>query len=164
MTLNKTRHNKTSIKINNFCVSANKFINLLVVTERFDNPLSYSATELTAIGNFLNNGGDVLMITESANQNDLNNYNALLAGIGSSISFTGQRFEEITILNPNNDPLSTTPIYTGYYNTLAGGNALYGNANGVVVSYEAIGSVIPVPAAIWLFGSALAGLGWLRRR
>ena len=25
-------------------------------------------------------------------------------------------------------------------------------------------SVVPVPAAIWLFGSALAGLGWTRRR
>lgn len=25
-------------------------------------------------------------------------------------------------------------------------------------------STVPVPAAIWLFGSALAGLGWLRRK
>jgi hypothetical protein len=25
-------------------------------------------------------------------------------------------------------------------------------------------TVIPVPAAVWLFGSALAGLGWLRRK
>jgi len=25
-------------------------------------------------------------------------------------------------------------------------------------------SVVPIPAAVWLFGSALAGLGWLRRR
>ncbi|MGI9292134.1 MAG: VPLPA-CTERM sorting domain-containing protein [Gammaproteobacteria bacterium] len=25
-------------------------------------------------------------------------------------------------------------------------------------------SVVPIPAAAWLFGSALAGLGWLRRR
>jgi len=27
-----------------------------------------------------------------------------------------------------------------------------------------IGSVVPVPAAVWLFGSALAGLGFMRRR
>lgn len=32
-----------------------------------------------------------------------------------------------------------------------------------VVSQYAI-SVVPVPAAAWLFGSALAGLGWMRRR
>jgi hypothetical protein len=25
-------------------------------------------------------------------------------------------------------------------------------------------SVVPVPAAVWLFGSALAGLGWLKRK
>jgi hypothetical protein len=25
-------------------------------------------------------------------------------------------------------------------------------------------TVVPVPAAVWLFGSALAGLGWLRRK
>jgi hypothetical protein len=25
-------------------------------------------------------------------------------------------------------------------------------------------SAVPVPAAVWLFGSALAGLGWIRRR
>ncbi|MGI9291616.1 MAG: VPLPA-CTERM sorting domain-containing protein, partial [Gammaproteobacteria bacterium] len=29
---------------------------------------------------------------------------------------------------------------------------------------EATLSRVPVPAAVWLFGSALAGLGWLRRR
>jgi hypothetical protein len=26
------------------------------------------------------------------------------------------------------------------------------------------GNVVPIPAAVWLFGSALAGLGWIRRR
>jgi hypothetical protein len=27
-----------------------------------------------------------------------------------------------------------------------------------------VGTVVPVPAAVWLFGSALAGLGWMRRK
>ncbi len=27
-----------------------------------------------------------------------------------------------------------------------------------------VASVVPVPAAVWLFGSALAGLGWMRRK
>jgi hypothetical protein len=25
-------------------------------------------------------------------------------------------------------------------------------------------NVVPIPAAVWLFGSALAGLGWLKRK
>jgi hypothetical protein len=25
-------------------------------------------------------------------------------------------------------------------------------------------NVVPLPAAVWLFGSALAGLGWIRRK
>jgi len=27
-----------------------------------------------------------------------------------------------------------------------------------------VGSAVPIPAAVWLFGSALAGLGWMRRK
>jgi hypothetical protein len=27
-----------------------------------------------------------------------------------------------------------------------------------------LSSVVPIPAAVWLFGSALAGLGWMRRK
>jgi len=47
------------------------------------------------------------------------------------------------------------------------------NANGQVVGIGTLSdgsqgafmiSAIPVPAAVWLFGSALAGLGWMRRR
>ena len=33
-----------------------------------------------------------------------------------------------------------------------------GAINGVIVS------AVPIPAAVWLFGSALAGLGWMRRK
>jgi len=33
-----------------------------------------------------------------------------------------------------------------------------------IVSGSVVASVVPIPAAVWLFGSALAGLGWLRRR
>jgi hypothetical protein len=30
--------------------------------------------------------------------------------------------------------------------------------------YEFEATTVPIPAAVWLFGSALAGLGWLRRK
>ena len=33
-----------------------------------------------------------------------------------------------------------------------------------VFTYSTAGSVVPVPAAVWLFGSALLGLGAMRRR
>lgn len=39
------------------------------------------------------------------------------------------------------------------------GNTLDGD-----VAFVTYSSVVPVPAAAWLFGSALMGLGWLRRR
>ena len=48
---------------------------------------------------------------------------------------------------------------------LLGGTSASG-FNGIVVDNIATtpGSVVPIPAAVWLFGSALAGLGWMRRR
>ena len=33
-----------------------------------------------------------------------------------------------------------------------------------VISGGAFGVAVPLPPAVWLFGSALAGLGWIRRR
>jgi hypothetical protein len=35
---------------------------------------------------------------------------------------------------------------------------VYGHIDNIKVN------VVPIPAAVWLFGSALAGLGWMRRR
>ena len=34
----------------------------------------------------------------------------------------------------------------------------------VMLSGTVSASAVPVPAAVWLFGSALAGLGWMRRK
>ena len=33
-----------------------------------------------------------------------------------------------------------------------------------IVSGTLVGTVVPLPAAVWLFASALAGLGWMRRK
>jgi hypothetical protein len=45
-----------------------------------------------------------------------------------------------------------------------GTQALWSSSN----SYDAVltvtTSTVPVPAAVWLFGSALAGLGWMKRK
>jgi len=34
----------------------------------------------------------------------------------------------------------------------------------VALNSITVGAAVPVPAALWLFGSALAGLGWMKRR
>jgi hypothetical protein len=34
----------------------------------------------------------------------------------------------------------------------------------VMDNFTFTSTVVPIPAAVWLFGSALAGLGWMRRR
>ena len=40
-----------------------------------------------------------------------------------------------------------------------------GNTNGTPTVVDSItASQVPVPAALWLFGSALAGLGWMKRK
>lgn len=51
------------------------------------------------------------------------------------------------------------------------GNALFDTFIGtpedcctITTSAYLVGTVVPIPAAVWLFGSALAGLGWLRRK
>ncbi|MGI9317873.1 MAG: VPLPA-CTERM sorting domain-containing protein [bacterium] len=50
-----------------------------------------------------------------------------------------------------------------------GGPGTYNNVNGVGDGFGGnvgyvVGSAVPIPAAVWLFGSALVGLGWLRRK
>lgn len=62
------------------------------------------------------------------------------------------------------------PVGTGdwlnlqYVQFVAGGDCC-GFGTGTVVQVDNINvSAVPIPAAVWLFASALAGLGWLRRR
>jgi hypothetical protein len=43
-------------------------------------------------------------------------------------------------------------------------NCLSGEGNSPFASASATTSAVPIPAAVWLFGSALAGLGWFRRK
>lgn len=50
---------------------------------------------------------------------------------------------------------------------LSGHESIVGQSWGLVTGRSIVSgsvSAVPVPAAVWLFGSALAGLGWLRRK
>jgi hypothetical protein len=52
-------------------------------------------------------------------------------------------------------------FHTGSYVGLHKGNNL---AYTLAVQDGDVFNVVPIPAAVWLFGSALGGLGWMRRR
>ena len=57
----------------------------------------------------------------------------------------------------------TFSLGPGQYSLVFGGNPPPGTA-GAQVAYQATLSTVPVPAAVWLFGSGLAGLVGLARR
>ena len=105
----------------------------------------------------------------------------LFAELFSEISGGGVSKSEIlggSPLFPNADPdIWTSVMFSGTTGTDTSGgitlqfNAACGADGGCVsdyfidnVSIMADVAVIPVPAAVWLFGSALGLLGWMRRR
>ena len=104
----------------------------------------------------------------------------------------GQAFDFLSIdlgvywPNPGNDVVTITGTYAGggqvsmdldvVYDTFAtySFDSSWSNLSSVVFDVSLLGNslsmdnmvvtTVPVPAAVWLFGSALAGLGWIRRK
>lgn len=67
--------------------------------------------------------------------------------------------------------LAILTFYTSGYgvSALDFETVVLGDALGDAIAFATLSdsvavSAVPVPAAVWLFGSALAGLGWLRRK
>ena len=80
---------------------------------------------------------------------------------------------EFPILLVNNSLLTYYQIFWGDPSFAAeenqgGGSFPWVGTGGIpqeqFLEFSTSWSVVPLPAAVWLFGSALAGLGWLRRR
>jgi hypothetical protein len=61
---------------------------------------------------------------------------------------------------------STAVIFDGSWVDLTAVDISFVPGDGFEVSFidNVTVSAVPVPAAVWLFGSALAGLGWVRRK
>lgn len=104
----------------------------------------------------------------------------------SAITLQSIDFFDIEFNENNNDPDSEIRLYdsadneifvdTFYVPNTGGDNMwnqlVFGDITGVkriVIEMNGSGAIdnltyVPIPAAAWLFGSALLGLGWLRRR
>jgi len=76
------------------------------------------------------------------------------------VSFTQQIGGGFTFLLPNGDPLTGDNDFT----LLDSGFVPVNNFKIHAAEITIIPAVVPLPAAVWLFGSALAGLGWVRRK
>jgi hypothetical protein len=82
--------------------------------------------------------------------------------------FWGERFSGTDFLSDESLP-SSLPVPGSGTGGVALSFATFDAGGSVIDEHVVIGiintiSVIPIPAAVWLFGSALAGLGWIRRK
>ncbi|WP_193141466.1 hypothetical protein [Meridianimarinicoccus sp. MJW13] len=146
-------------------------VDLLILTAFYNGALVYALPEQEAIRDFLFDTGNVIVVAEASNATVLTGYNALLAGIGATISYTGARYDDFGTATglPN---LPVTQGVTGFalnrYNGLSGGTAVVRTVLGTAVAQQRLGITAPVPLPPTLLGlgGALAllwPLGWFRR-
>ena len=122
------------------------------------------ATGFKAEGDLAFNGGDMYMSTSLNSLAEVD----ILTGAGIEIGSFG--VGDVFGLATAGDGLLYGAAGTNIYliNTGTGAASMVSSYGGQGVG-SAFGATyyvnaIPIPGAVWLFGSALAGLGWLRRR
>lgn len=79
-------------------------------------------------------------------------------GLGSSLTFLNGQLTNFDFVSDDGDSLSS--LFLDFTN---GANFGAGQFSGEWQANVAL-TPVPVPAAVWLFGSALGLLGWMRRR
>lgn len=133
---------------------------------------SYSASEISALSNFLNASGSVLFIGDNQIFSGFNaRINAALSDLGSSMSLGGSSFGNgfIQTTNIHADPF-TAGVNTFTYSSateVSGGTSLIGypNSSRSFVAYETSVQAVPEPTSLAIFGIGVLGtVGRVRRR
>ena len=135
-------------------LAAERFAQVLTAPLVGGQTYDFSAYLLQAVRGDLDHvGGYALYLTSDAS-GDISS-GALLGSIGPTTDSDDWEFASLTFVAP--DDADSLPVLV--FSPLENGSG------GVYPGLDKISlTAVPVPAAVWLFGSALAGLGWLRRK
>lgn len=143
------------------------------VYSNYDNYVSSSSNGTLAFGgdadgaicnSALCNGVIINLKREDDGSFALYSYDLLTSGVLGDVQVMGTAAGGQTVT-------LSTPLGTGDWLSLQNVSFYADNYNGgfappieVQIDNIVVGAAVPIPAAVWLFGSALAGLGWMRRK
>jgi len=143
-------------------------VDLLVFSGDYSKALNYTGAELSAISQFLIDGGDLLLVAESHSSyiDYFTNFNSFLSGVGSKITYTGERVTEWdnTQASVSNLTVGQATLRQGHYNILTGGDTVYSLNGKTSVASEVITSSVPEPSTLAIFALGLVGLASRRMK
>jgi hypothetical protein len=147
-------------------------VDLAFIDVGFSQSSSYSASEVSALNNFVASGGSLGIIAEPLEES-LSSVNNLLSDLGLAMQLTLPRLATGV---QTADTILATPLTAGVtsftfgaFDPITGGTPAMIDSNHTLLAFETgpAPASVPLPAALPLFASALGGMGligWRRRR
>ena len=131
--------------------------------------VDFTTTELNVLKGFLAGGGSIFLMGENVTASSNTGINSALTFLGSNINIVNDALDpgwNITT-NIDTDPFNTDVSSFTFADAseVTGGTSLIGTKTDgtTFIAYEEV-TAVPVPPALWLFGSGLLGLIGISRR